>query len=151
MLLNLRVPWTAGRSNQSILKEINPIHWKDWCWSWKSNTLATWCKELTHWKRPWCWKRQRAVEEGGDRGRNGWMTSFNGHEFEQTPGDGEGQRSLDCYSPWGRKESHKTEWLNSNNNTYCRKIKKHASKRGKNKTDHQLILYFFFKNVNNFV
>ena len=37
----LRVPWTAGRSNQSILKEINPnIHWKDWCWSWNSNTLA---------------------------------------------------------------------------------------------------------------
>ena len=29
-------------------------HWKDWCWSWSSNTLATWCEELTHWKRPWC-------------------------------------------------------------------------------------------------
>ena len=76
MLLNLRVPWTAGRSNQSILKEINPIHWKDWCWSWSSNTLATWCKELTHWKRPWCWERQRAVGEGGDRGWDGWMTSL---------------------------------------------------------------------------
>ena len=44
----LRVPWTAGRSNQSILKEILNIHWKDWCWSWNSNTLATWCEELTH-------------------------------------------------------------------------------------------------------
>ena len=45
----LRVPWTARRSNQSILKDISPeYHWKDWCWSWKSNTLATWCKELTH-------------------------------------------------------------------------------------------------------
>ena len=44
----LRVPWTARRSNQSILKEINlNIHWKDWCWSWCSNTLATWCEELT--------------------------------------------------------------------------------------------------------
>ena len=43
----LRVPWTAKRSNQSILKEINPeFHWKDWCWS--SNTLATWCKKQTH-------------------------------------------------------------------------------------------------------
>ena len=31
------------------------VHWKDWYWSWSSNTLATWCKELTHWKRPWCW------------------------------------------------------------------------------------------------
>ena len=49
----LRVPWTARRSNQSILKEISPnIHWKDLCWSWNSNTLANWCKELTHWKRP---------------------------------------------------------------------------------------------------
>ena len=47
----LRVPWTA-RSNQSILKEISPdIHWKDWCWSWNSNTLGTWCEELTHLKR----------------------------------------------------------------------------------------------------
>ena len=47
----LRVPWTARRSNQSILKEINPkYHWKDWCWSWNSNTLNTWCKELSHWK-----------------------------------------------------------------------------------------------------
>ena len=55
----LRVPWTARRSNQSILKKISilTIHWKDWCWSWNSNTLATWCKELTHWKRPWCWAR----------------------------------------------------------------------------------------------
>ena len=45
----LRVPWTARRSNQSILNEINPEYsWKDWLWSWSSNTLATWCKELTH-------------------------------------------------------------------------------------------------------
>ena len=41
----LRVLWTERRSNQSILKELN-IHWKDWCWSWSSNTLATWCEEL---------------------------------------------------------------------------------------------------------
>ena len=52
----LRIPWTARRSNQSILirKSILNIHWKNWCWSWNSNTLATWFKELTHWKRPWC-------------------------------------------------------------------------------------------------
>ena len=58
----LRVPWTARKSNQTILKEISPvlnIHWKDWSWSWSSNTLATWCKELTHWKRLWCWERLR--------------------------------------------------------------------------------------------
>ena len=50
----LRVPWTAKRSDQSILKEINPeYHWKDWRWSWNSNTLATWCEEAICWKRPW--------------------------------------------------------------------------------------------------
>ena len=49
----LSVPWTTRRYNQSILKEINPnIHWKYLCWSWSSNTLATSCKGLTHWKRP---------------------------------------------------------------------------------------------------
>ena len=72
----LRVPWTARRSNQSILKEIRlNIHWKDCCWSWNSNDLATWCKELTHWKRPWCWERLR-TEEGDNRGWDGWMTSL---------------------------------------------------------------------------
>ena len=70
----LRVPWTARRSDQSILKEMSPdIHWKAWCWSWNSNTLATWCKELTHLKRPWCWERLRAGGEGDDRGWDGWM------------------------------------------------------------------------------
>ena len=67
----LRVPWTTRRSNHSILKEISP--WKDWCWSWNSNTLATWCEELTHLKRLWCWKRLKAGGEGDDRGWDGWM------------------------------------------------------------------------------
>ena len=71
----LRVPWTARRSNQSILKEISPEYsLEGWCWSWNSNTLATWCEELTHWKSPWCWVRWK-VEEGDDRGWDGWMAS----------------------------------------------------------------------------
>ena len=71
----LRAPWTARRSNQSILKEINPEYsLKEWCWSWSSNTLATWCKELTHLKRPWWWERLRAGE-GDDRGWDGWKAS----------------------------------------------------------------------------
>ena len=71
----LRVPWTARRSNQSILKEINlTIHWKDWCWSWRSNPLATWCEELSHWKRLWFCEILRAGGEGGNRGWDGWMT-----------------------------------------------------------------------------
>ena len=70
----LRVPWTARRFKQSILKgSVLNIHWKDWCWS--SNTLATWCEELTHLKRSWCWGRLRAGGEGGDRGWDGWMGS----------------------------------------------------------------------------
>ena len=73
----LRVPWTARRSNQSILKEISPgVHWKDWCWSWNSSTLNTSCEELTHWKRPWCWEGLGAGGEGDDRGWDGWMASL---------------------------------------------------------------------------
>ena len=70
----LRVPWTARRSNQSILKEISPEYWKDWkdrCWSCKSHTLATWCKEWTHWKRPWCWERLKAGGRGDGREQDG--------------------------------------------------------------------------------
>ena len=54
------------------------IHWKDWCWSWNIlvNTLATWCEELTHLKRSWCWERSKAVGEGDDRGWDGWMASL---------------------------------------------------------------------------
>ena len=68
----LRVPWTARRSNHSILKKsVLNIHWKDWCWSWNSNTLATWWEELTHLKRPWCWERLKVGGEGDDRGWDG--------------------------------------------------------------------------------
>ena len=72
----LRVPWTARRSNQlSSRKSVLNIHWKDWGWCWNSNILATWCEELTHWKRPWCWERLKAGGEGADRGWDGWMAS----------------------------------------------------------------------------
>ena len=72
----LRVPWTARRSNESILMGISPEYLLEgWCWSWNSNTLATWCEELTHWKRPWCWERLK-VGEVDDRGWDGWMASL---------------------------------------------------------------------------
>ena len=51
------------------------VHWKDWCQSWNSNTLATSCEELTHWKRLWCWEGLGAGGEGDDRGWDGWMAS----------------------------------------------------------------------------
>ena len=66
----------GNQTSQSSKKSILNVHWKDWCWSWNSNPLATWCKELTHWKRPWCWERLRAGGEGDDRGRDGWMASL---------------------------------------------------------------------------
>ena len=93
-------PWeTLGQqgyqTSQSHKKSTLNIYWKDWWWSWSSNTLDTWCEELTHWKRPWCWERLRAGGKRGDREWDGWMASLtNGHEFEQTLGDGEGQGSL---------------------------------------------------------
>ena len=72
----LRVPRAAKRSNQSILKEISPgCSLKGLIWSWNSNTLVTWCKELTHLKRPWCWERSKAGGEGENKGWDGWMAS----------------------------------------------------------------------------
>ena len=45
-------------TSPSWWKSILNIHWKDWCWRWDSNPLATWCEELTHLKRPWCGRRR---------------------------------------------------------------------------------------------
>ena len=52
-------------------KSVLNILWKNWCWS--TNPLATWCEELTHLKRPWCWEGLRAGREGDDRGWDSWM------------------------------------------------------------------------------
>ena len=72
----LRVPWTARRSNQSTLKEMSPEYsLEGLIWSWNSNSLATWCEELTHLKRPCCWERLRAGGEGESKGWDGWMAS----------------------------------------------------------------------------
>ena len=62
--------------SKMMIKQKMNVHWKDCYWSWNSNTLATWCKELTHWKRPWCWERWKAEGEGDDRGWDGWMASL---------------------------------------------------------------------------
>ena len=63
------------QANQSWRKSILNIHWKDWCWSWNCNTLATWYEELTCWKTPWCWERLKAGGEGDNRGWDGWTAS----------------------------------------------------------------------------
>ena len=87
MLLNCGVgedSWESlglqgGPTSPSQRKSVLNVHWKDWCWGWNSNTLATWCEELTYWgkkKKPWCWERLKAGGEGDDRGRDGWMASW---------------------------------------------------------------------------
>ena len=58
------------------MKSVLNIHWKDWCWSWNSNTVATWCKELPPWKRPWCWERLKVGGQGNNRGWDSWMASL---------------------------------------------------------------------------
>ena len=63
-------------TNPSQRRSVLGVHWKDWCWSCSSSTLATWWEELTPWKRPWWWERLRAGEEGDDRGWDGWMSSL---------------------------------------------------------------------------
>ena len=97
----LRVPWTAKRPNQSILKEINPeysleelilklkLQYFGWLFGKDPDAGKDWRQE------------KKGVTENEMVGWNHWL---NGHEFEQTLGDGEGQGSLECCGPWGRKE-----------------------------------------------
>ena len=71
----LRVPWTARRSSQSILKSVLNIHWKDWCWSWNSNSLTALLKNWLIGKDPDAGKDWRWEEKGYVRGWDGWMAS----------------------------------------------------------------------------
>ena len=66
---------TGGGINDTLLVNIAGIISRRLCIILLHHTLATWCKELTHWKRPWCWERLKAGGEGDDRGWDGWMTS----------------------------------------------------------------------------
>ena len=105
----LRVPWTA-RSNQSVLKEISPgysleglmlklkLQWFGHLMSKDPDAEKDWRQQEKETTEVVCWMAH----------------CLNGHEFEQIPGDGEGQGSLACCSPWGVKESDMTEWLNNN-------------------------------------
>ena len=108
----LRVPWTARRSNQSILKEINPEY------SLEGLMLKLWppdVKSRLTWKDPDAGKDWRHEEKGTTENEMvGWHHWLKGHKFELAPGDGEGQGSLECCSPWGCEESDTTERLNNN-------------------------------------
>ena len=106
----LRVPWTARRLNQSILKEINPEY------SLEGLMLKLKLQNFGHlvWRTDSLEKTLMLGKiEGGRKGGRQRMRWLDGHEFEQTPGDGERQGSLACCSAWGRKESGTTEQLNN--------------------------------------
>ena len=103
----LRVPWTARRSNQSILKEISPDYsLKGRMLKLKLQSLATWCIKPTLWKRPWCWERLKVGGEGDNRGWDGWMASPTRWTWVWV-----GSGGLVCCSPRGREELDTTEWL----------------------------------------
>ena len=107
----LRVPWTARRFNQSILKEISPEY------SLERLMLKLKLQYFGHlMRRADSLKRTlmlRKIDGGSRRGRQRmrWLDAslFLGHEFEQAPGVGDGQGGLACCSPWGRKELDMTE------------------------------------------
>ena len=65
--------WPLGLQDPSKRRSVLGVHWKDWCWSWNSNNLATWCEEEMHLKRPQCCERLKVGGEGDDRGWDGWM------------------------------------------------------------------------------
>ena len=109
----LRVPWTAIRSNPSILREISlGCSLEGLMLKLK---LQYWCGELTHLKRPWCWERLRAGGEGDSRGWDGWMALLTrwtlvwagSRRWWRTVKDCEG---LVCCSSWGCRVGH--DWEN---------------------------------------
>ena len=111
----LRVPWTARRSNQSMLKEISPgcslgrtdaeaetpILWPPYVKSWLTG-------KDSDAGRDWGKEKKGTIEDE----MAGWHHQLDGHEFGWTPGVGDGQGGLACCDSWGRQESDTTEWLN---------------------------------------
>ena len=110
----LRVPWTAKRSNQSILKEISfEYSLEGLMLKLKLQYLATWCEELTPWKDPNAGRDWGQEEKGTTEDKMvGWHHRLNGHGFGWTPGVGDGQGGLACRGSWRRRESDTTERLN---------------------------------------
>ena len=109
----LRVPWTARRSNQSILKEISPGYSLEGLMlKLKPQNFDRLMRRTDSLEKTLILARLKAGGEGDDRRWDGWHYQLDGHEFGQTLGVGDGQGGLVCFSPWGLKESDMTEQLN---------------------------------------
>ena len=94
-------------------KSVLYIHWKDWYWSWNSNTLASWCEKQVIWKDTDAGKDWREEEKWTtDDKMVGWHHQLDGHEVEQDLGVGNGQESLTCCSPWSHEKLGRTDCLN---------------------------------------
>ena len=103
-------------SKESILKEINcDYSLVGLMLKQKPHTLATWCKQPTQWKRPWCWERLKAKNRVAGDETVRQHHQLNTHELEWTAGDSGGHGELACCSPQGHKESNVTWPLNNNN------------------------------------
>ena len=100
---------------ESILKEINPEYTlEELMLKLKLQYFGHRMRRANLLAKTWCWERLKAGGEGMTEDEMvGWHHWLNGHEFEQASGDGEGQGSLVCCSPWGHKESDTTEQLNN--------------------------------------
>ena len=101
----MKVPWNARRSDQCILKEISPEYsLEGLILKLKLQYFGHLMRRTDSLKRPQCWERLKVGGEGDDEDEMvGWHHRRDGHEFEQTLGDGEGQGSLACCSPLGRR------------------------------------------------
>ena len=106
----LRVPWTARRSNQLILKEISAEYSLEGLMLKLKETPILWPPGKKKWltgKDSDAGKDWRQEEKGTTEDEMvGWHHRLDGHEFEQAPGDGDEQGSLMCCSPWGRRVGH---------------------------------------------
>ena len=122
----LKVPWTARRSNQSILREMNPEYTLEYHVQqfigrtdaetevpvfWSSDVSSQLIGKVPDTRKDWGQKEKRTLVDK----MAGWQHQCNGHEFGQTSGNGEGQGGLACCSPWGRQEVDTTGQLNNNN------------------------------------
>ena len=96
----LRIPWTARRSNQSILKEISPEYSLEGLMLKLKLQYFGHLIRRTHLKRSWCWERLKVGGEGDNRGWDGWMASPTQWTWVWVnSGVGDGQRCLACCSP----------------------------------------------------